>query len=277
MDLYHSVLISLMCVMFSHLILVSNFFDFTEPFRENLRILKASSNKLCSDGEQCTLYPKRAGLDKCFDLASEEEAISPKLPEPGPSRMVVVMPFAIYQFLFVKTNLWSWKSDLFPPCFRPSGVWMYAGLVDLVFYTNRELTDVEKNQILIWIDESNSRLCFSSIMFRFFQAQPGRDSYGEGTVDMFYYMWGDQRKDFYDPNSASVMLFMEPDTRPIVPNWLEAVYNKSLYFGDFWVVSSFKLFGVLVLTIMFVKNKHYDISVEVLFFYFVVYVLFYYT
>ena len=145
--------------------------------------------------------------------------------------LTVVVPLALHQLIYLKVSLWSW-AKLFPPCFENSTL---APSVNLLFYSNVPLSLNVSAAILEMCEPF--RQCFGRISFVDAKIKPERDVYGEGTVDMFYNLWGPERHVFLDPKETNVIYLMEPDTRPVRANWLEKVYWESKL-PDFWIRGS---------------------------------------
>ena len=177
--------------------------------------------------------------DKCFTWDLELEALRPLSSAYNQRRWIltVVVPFALHQLIYLDVSLWSW-SELFPPCSESSKI---SNSVNLVFYSIVALSPDIQNRIL-----DNCRLfrhCFGNISFVDARIPPERDAYGEGTVDMFYNLWGPQRENFLDPNQTNVMFYMEPDARVVRSNWLEQIYLESKS-PNFWIRGSAPQFPI---------------------------------
>ena len=233
------------CVLFAHFLIKSDVFKL-EIVTTRLVSPQGQINKRkpCSSNEYCFLYPVKDSRETCFG-EQVPLIVTPQNSVSNP-RLAVIILFTITEFAFVELNLWSWKDSLFPPCSSSSAAKL-SSQIDLVFYTNRPLVTKESTLVLKWLEDSGSRKCFNAVKFISINVDPQRDKSGHNALDMFYELWWDEyyglvnlkeKPLLLERNSTHYVLIMEPDTRPIIPNWLEVVYDISASTVDFWMIGS---------------------------------------
>lgn len=86
------------------------------------------------------------------------------------------------------------------------------------------------------MEMANWRRCFERVLFHDCQLTPEQDTYGEGTLLMFYSMFHPGFLDG-DVSRYHYLFLMEPDARPIRPYWVQGML-EAVRGPLFWVKGS---------------------------------------
>ena len=143
----------------------------------------------------------------------------------------LIIPFHVKQLYLVEENIRNWEK--YAPCenhynnFKPS----------LIFFVGYSENDSIKN-----IENSLKNLktffkCFSNFGIVKYELEKHDDNHVKGARLMFEYLIGRKHVLF---SRVKYVFYMEPDTRPIRSNWLDAIQNE-IGFSKFWMKGSFYL------------------------------------
>ena len=164
----------------------------------------------------------------------------PPVARTAPSRLShVVLAFHVKQLDVARINLQSWERV--PPCARQlkhqKQNLRRRRLPTLTLYAASDggapIQTVLASLDSLW-SSSNYKHCFAGATTRHLAIDNAIDNHVDGARLMFENMLAGNVVD-----KASVVLYMEPDLRPVRPNWLEAMERVSAAPCDpFWVKGS---------------------------------------
>ena len=156
----------------------------------------------------------------------------------APLNMAVVMPFIAKQRNYLLANLFTWNDARFVPCATAS----VASKMDLVLYVSRDTTAWAEIQadVTALFAKSKARKCFRDILFKSADVPPEKDVYGSGTLAQLYGIFD---AEYLQMPEYDYIMYMEPDTRPVKPNWAEELYLQVASHSPFWVMGSAPRYG----------------------------------
>jgi hypothetical protein len=145
------------------------------------------------------------------------------------NRFAIVMPFIGAQLDKLLSNLQRWST----PEYYPGDQNKIPA--DLFFYFHRGKDEAMEKKITDTIERNNLGNYFQSIQFLYADLSDPDDEYPTGASRMFYLLYDREqiRKNY------GYFFYMEPDSVPIRPGWLD--YLKTISFGNtrpFWVMGS---------------------------------------
>jgi hypothetical protein len=136
----------------------------------------------------------------------------------GSAHLAVVVPFIGSQIPLLIESMLRWQRDAVPcraTC-RP---------IDLVLLFHRQLNATSRTQL-----QALQLPCFRDVLVLNVNLAPENDTYGVGTVSMFYGMFHSRRlAQRYD-----AVFLMEPDVVALRPYWLDELQRQADR-RDFWV------------------------------------------
>lgn len=171
-------------------------------------------------------------------LTSSVLAGGQSLPSSTPNRLILVLPFTIGETRTLLENIERWGSDnAGKACSSTSRQYVDLGLL---YHKTRETLMFDVGELRKTPELQPALGCFGDVVELFADLTPEEDIYPAGPSVMFFRVYTDpaikaQLKHY------GAMFWMETDTFPIKPLWVDKLYAESRVHDDFWVRGSIYL------------------------------------